>query len=43
MAFSDFKMISEVQEKFGITYVMNDFFGVEETLKPSEHFLQEFE
>ena len=43
MAFSDFKAISEVQEKFGITYAMNDFVGVEETLKPSEHFLQEFE
>ena len=43
MAFSDFKTISEVQEKFGITYAMNDFVGAEETLKPSEHFLQEFE
>lgn len=43
MAFSDFKTISEVQEKFGITYAMNDFVEVEETLKPSEHFLEEFE
>ena len=43
MAFSDFKTISEVQEKFGITYAMNDFVGAEETLKPSDHFLQEFE
>ena len=43
MAFSDFKTISEVQEKFGITYAMNNFVGTEETLKPSEHFLQEFE
>lgn len=43
MAFSDFKTISEVQEKFGITYAMNDFVGTEEILKPSEHFLQEFE
>ena len=43
MSFSDFKAISEVQEKFGITYAMNDFVGGEETLKPSEHFLQEFE
>jgi hypothetical protein len=43
MAFSDFKTISEVQEKFGITYAMNDFVGTDEILKPSEHFLQEFE
>ena len=39
MAFNDFKTISEVQEKFGIKYAMNDFVGAEETLKPSEHFL----
>ena len=43
MAFSDFKAISEVQERFGIRYSENDFFSVEETLIPSEHFLQEFE
>jgi hypothetical protein len=42
MAFSDFKKISEVQEKFRIRYSANDFFEVEET-KPSEQFLQDFE
>ena len=41
MAFSDFKRISEVQEKFRIKYTANDFFKVEET-DLSEHFLQEF-
>lgn len=43
MAFSDFKTIPEVQERFGIRYSENDFFLVEETLSPSEQFLQEFE
>lgn len=43
MAFSDFKTISEVQEKFRITYVINDFVPDKESLNPSEHFLQEFE
>ena len=42
MAFSDFKTISEVQEKFGIKYASNDFFGVE-TKDPSEQFLKELE
>ena len=42
MAFSDFKTISEVQEKFRIKYASNDFFGVE-TKDPSEQFLQELE
>jgi hypothetical protein len=42
MAFSDFKKISEVQEKFRIRYSANDFFEVEEA-KPSEQFLQDFE
>lgn len=42
MAFSDFKKISEVQEKFRIRYSANDFFEVEEA-KPSERFLQDFE
>ena len=42
MAFSDFKTISEVQEKFRIKYTSNDFFGVE-TKNPSEQFLQELE
>ena len=27
MAFSDFKTISEVQEKFNIKYAYNDFFS----------------
>ena len=43
MAFSDFKVISEVQEKFRITYAIRDFIGAEETLSPSDQFLQEFE
>ena len=44
MAFSDFKTIPEVQEKFRITYTENDFFAVEEpTIGPSGQFLQEFE
>ena len=43
MAFSDFKTISEVQEKFRITYAINDFVPNTKSLNPSEHFLQEFE
>ncbi len=42
MAFSDFKTISEVQEKFSIKYSYNDFFGVE-AKDPSEQFLKELE
>ncbi len=42
MAFSDFKTISEVQEKFSIKYASNDFFGVE-AKDPSEQFLKELE
>ena len=42
MAFSDFKTISEVQEKFGIRYTSNDLFGVE-AKDPSEQFLEELE
>ena len=42
MAFSDFKAISEVQEKFNIKYAYNDFFGVE-AKTPSEQFLKELE
>ena len=42
MAFSDFKTISEVQEKFGIKYASNNFFDVEAN-NPSEQFLQELE
>lgn len=41
MAFSDFKKISEVQEKFRIKYAASAFFEVEAT-SPSEQFLQEF-
>ena len=42
MAFSDFNKISEVQEKFRIKYITNDFFKVE-AASPSEQFLQEFQ
>ena len=41
MAFSDFKQISDVQEKFRIKYTANDFFKVE-VANPSDQFLQEF-
>ena len=43
MAFSDFKAISEVLEKFRIVYTEKDFFTVEVPLNPSEQFLQDFE
>ena len=43
MAFSDFKTIAEVLEKFRIAYTENDFFHVEEPLNPSEQFLEDFE
>ena len=43
MAFSDFKTIPEVQEKFRITYAADNFLGTEETLSPSEQFLRELE
>lgn len=43
MAFSDFKTISEVMEKFRIVYVEKDFFKVEIPLNPSEQFLEDFE
>ena len=42
MTFSDFKTISEVQEKFRIKYASNDFFVVD-AKNPSEQFLQELE
>ena len=42
MAFSDFKTISEVQEKFRIAYAKADFAEVE-PLTPSMAFLQDFE
>ena len=40
MAFSDFKTIAEVQEKFRIKYTSYDLFGIE-PVNPSEQFLQE--
>lgn len=44
MAFNDFKTISEVLEKFRITYTVKDFVPIEKTSGvPSEQFLQEFE
>ena len=44
MAFSDFKTISEVLEKFRIRYAVKDFVHIEETPgTPSEQFLKEFE
>lgn len=42
MAFSDFKRISEVQEKFDITYAEEDFVKVHDA-EPSSQFLQDFE
>lgn len=42
MAFSDFKTISEVQEKFRITYAEDDFVKAEPS-SPSIEFLQDFE
>ena len=42
MAFSDFKQVSEVQEKFRIKYTANNFFKVEAVNPPSQ-FLQEFQ
>lgn len=43
MAFSDFKAIPEVQERFGIRHVENDFIEIKNSAGPSEQFLQEFE
>ena len=44
MAFSDFKTISEVLEKFRITYTVKDFVKIEDaSCTPSEQFLEEFE
>lgn len=42
MAFSDFKTISEVQERFSITY-LEDNFVESEPSSPSAEFLQDFE
>lgn len=43
MAFSDFKTIPEVQERFKIRHVEDDFIELENTVEPSKHFLQELE
>ena len=43
MAFSDFKKIPDVQKKFGIRHIENDFIKIEEDVLPSEQFLQELE
>ena len=42
MAFSDFKTISEVQERFNITYAEDNFIGGEPA-SPSAEFLRDFE
>ena len=41
MAFSDFKKISEVQERFKIKYMTRDLFQIE-AANPPDQFLQEF-
>ncbi len=41
MAFSDFKTLTEVQERFGIRDSEIDFVKVDKLLNPPEHFLQE--
>ena len=44
MAFSDFKTISEVLEKFRITYTVKDFVAIDaNSCPPSGQFLEEFE
>jgi len=44
MAFSDFKTIPEVLERFRIRYAAKDFVRIEETeVFPSAQFLQELE
>ena len=43
MAFSDFKTISDVQERFSIRHIENNFIAVEGTVGPSKQFLQELE
>ena len=43
MAFSDFKTVPEVQKKFGIRHIENDFIKIEDGASPSEQFLQELE
>ena len=43
MAFSDFKAIPDVQEKFRITYAIDNLLGTEKIVNPSEQFLNELE
>lgn len=43
MTFSDFKAIPEVQEKFGIRHIENDFIETGNSTVPSVQFLQEFD
>ena len=43
MAFSNFKTIPEVMEKFRIKYAEDDFVSGDETANPSTQFLKEFE
>ena len=43
MPFSDFKTIPDVQERFKIRHVEDDFVELENTVGPSEQFLQELE
>lgn len=43
MPFSDFKTIPDVQERFKIRHVEDDFIELENTVGPSEQFLQELE
>ena len=43
MAFSDFKTIPDVQRKFGIRHIENDFIKIDGNASPSEQFLQELE
>ncbi len=43
MPFSDFKKIPDVQKRFGIRHIQNDFIKIEEGVSPSEQFLQELE
>ena len=43
MAFSDFKAIPEVQERFRIRHVENDFIETGNSTVPSVQFLQEFD
>ena len=43
MAFSDFKTIPDVQKKYGIRHIENDYIKIEGDVSPSEQFLQELE